>query len=403
MSYAAATFPDVTLFDGRIFAPGAGRRLLDGAIIGLGIAAAACALAATATVAAAWIIGTALSSNPSLHAKASIGLGTIGAPNQRLTLAGTVDFSGSVHLTDHDYALDLTRDAELARAALLSSVPTTTPLAVTRPLEAANDVPLQPHLLSSPDQAAKHDAADVPDLTHVAGLAPAAAPSSAPTSAAPLPLKQTSGDAKKVPMPQPRPLAGPHIKAKDETNRSPVSQAAPQIAAVVPPPPAQLTPSQTPGNSNLPPAADSRTAVYDIQAHTVYLPNGDRLEAHSGLGWRRDDPHYVSEKNRGPTPPNVYELALRRKRFHGVQAIRLNPVDDRNMFGRDGMLAHTYMLGPSGQSFGCVSFKDYPAFLRAYLDGEVERLVVVPHLASAPVRTASAGRGHADRYALNGQ
>jgi hypothetical protein len=42
------------------------------------------------------------------------------------------------------------------------------------------------------------------------------------------------------------------------------------------------------------------------------------------------------------------------------------------------------MLGPNGQSNGCVSFSDYPAFLDAYLKGEVDRLVVVEHLATAP-------------------
>jgi hypothetical protein len=36
------------------------------------------------------------------------------------------------------------------------------------------------------------------------------------------------------------------------------------------------------------------------------------------------------------------------------------------------------MLGPTGASNGCVSFKDYQAFLQAYLRGEVQRLVVVP-------------------------
>jgi len=35
---------------------------------------------------------------------------------------------------------------------------------------------------------------------------------------------------------------------------------------------------------------DSRTAIYDIAARTVYLPNGRRLEAHSGLGSFIDDP-----------------------------------------------------------------------------------------------------------------
>ena len=41
--------------------------------------------------------------------------------------------------------------------------------------------------------------------------------------------------------------------------------------------------------------------------------------------------------------------------------------------------------GPSGQSFGCVSFRDYEKFLQAYLRGEVTRLVVVPHYESRPV------------------
>lgn len=127
-----------------------------------------------------------------------------------------------------------------------------------------------------------------------------------------------------------------------------------------------------------------RTAVYDIAAHAVYLPNGDKLEAHSGLGPRQDDPRYVGVKNRGPTPPNVYDLALRQPLFHGVRAIRLIPADDGRMFGRDGILAHSFMHGTDGQSNGCVVFRDYPAFLDAFLRGDVERLVVVERLEPAP-------------------
>ena len=33
----------------------------------------------------------------------------------------------------------------------------------------------------------------------------------------------------------------------------------------------------------------SRTAIYDITSQTVYLPNGRRLEAHSGFGDHMDD------------------------------------------------------------------------------------------------------------------
>jgi hypothetical protein len=140
-----------------------------------------------------------------------------------------------------------------------------------------------------------------------------------------------------------------------------------------------------------PPVTDDHTAIYDIAAQRVYLPNGQRLEAHSGFGRYLDDPRYVSEKDLGPTPPNVYDLSLREEPFHGVRAIRLNPVGGGNMYGRDGMLAHTYMLGPNGQSNGCVSFNDYPTFLNAVLSGEVNRLVVVEHLASTPSPATALG------------
>ena len=72
-----------------------------------------------------------------------------------------------------------------------------------------------------------------------------------------------------------------------------------------------------------------------------------------------DDARYVNLKRQGPTPPNAYKLVMREEPFHGVRAIRLVPVGDGKMFGRDGLLAHPYMLGPNGQSNGCVSFSDY--------------------------------------------
>jgi hypothetical protein len=145
-------------------------------------------------------------------------------------------------------------------------------------------------------------------------------------------------------------------------------------------------------DSSPPPDDDSHTAIYDISAHKVYLPGGRTLEAHSGFGRRLDNPRYVSEKDLGPTPPNVYNLSLREEPFHGVRAIRLAPIGGGNMFGRDGLLAHSYMLGPNGQSNGCVSFGDYPAFLQAYLGGEINRLVVVEHLATTPGAKTVAAR-----------
>jgi hypothetical protein len=135
-----------------------------------------------------------------------------------------------------------------------------------------------------------------------------------------------------------------------------------------------LTSSAAPGRY------DRQTAVYDVSAHTVYLPNGTRLEAHSGLGDRLDDPRHVDEKMRGATPPSVYELEPRGQRFHGVAALRLKPVGGATVYGRTGLLAHTYMLGPRGDSNGCVSFKNYNAFLQAYQNGEIKHLAVVARL-----------------------
>jgi hypothetical protein len=134
---------------------------------------------------------------------------------------------------------------------------------------------------------------------------------------------------------------------------------------------------------------DGRTAIYDITARTVYLPSGRRLEAHSGLGNFMDNPRHVHLRMRGATPPGLYHLTLRERLFHGVRAIRLNPADYGRMYGRDGILAHTYMLGANGQSNGCVSFNNYPEFLNAYLRGEITRLAVVEHLDSAPTRMAA--------------
>jgi hypothetical protein len=137
------------------------------------------------------------------------------------------------------------------------------------------------------------------------------------------------------------------------------------------------TRSQNPMMGGAPPY-DRQTAVYDIAAQTVYLPDGTRLEAHSGLGSKMDDVRYSHVRMQGVTPPHIYELKPRETLFHGVPALRLTPLGgEEKIHGRDGLLAHTYMLGPSGQSNGCVSFKDYYAFLDAYKNKGIRRLAVL--------------------------
>ncbi|QND54163.1 DUF2778 domain-containing protein [Phyllobacterium sp. 628] len=187
-------------------------------------------------------------------------------------------------------------------------------------------------------------------------------------------------DAIEIPLPLRRPkLAAesfPPAPSAPESQRPQV-----RLASVRPNNPAV---ESMPGNrSSAPlPNAKTRVAIYDISAGTVYLPNGEKLEAHSGMGHMLDNPRYTKVSNRGPTPPHTYDLTMREALFHGVAAIRLTPIDGRNAFGRNGLLAHTYMLGPRGDSNGCVVFKDYRRFLKAYQRGEVTRLVVVEHMPS---------------------
>jgi hypothetical protein len=289
-----------------------------GVVIGLGIVAAACALAASVTVAAAWIISAALSSDLNTHGRAPLEQETLALA--KYYVASAADQSGPswVSAAPAD-AREATFEATWARTT-------------------GSDAPYGQ---------VKTEIARAPDWMRFPKLASVAAPASSPATL----------------------RLSPSISEQQHASLPPANR------------------------SMSLPAPDSRTAVYDIAAHTVYLPNGVRLEAHSGLGNKRDDPRYVRVKNRGPTPPNVYDLALRERMFHGVRALRLKPVGDDSMFGRDGILAHSYMLGPNGQSNGCVSFRDYPTFLRAVLRGEVDRLVVVPNLGSKRSRTDVASAG----------
>lgn len=204
-----------------------------------------------------------------------------------------------------------------------------------------------------------------------------------------------------VPLPMPRPA---QIRVAEEKGPSPREVAEATTANLPAKPPEQpsifeklfgkLRPAGTmlayaPSDGGITsdglsgPPYDRQTAVYDISAKTVYMPDGTKLEAHSGLGSRMDDPRFVHERMRGSTPPHVYDLTMREKLFHGVPAIRLNPVGgNSHIYGRTGLLAHTYMLGPRGDSNGCVSFRDYKAFLKAFQNGEVKRLAVVASLKS---------------------
>ena len=127
-------------------------------------------------------------------------------------------------------------------------------------------------------------------------------------------------------------------------------------------------------------------AIYDISAGLVYMPDGSKLEAHSGIGKMADNPKYVHVRNNGPTPPNTYKLTMRETRFYGVEAIRMTPITNKPMHGRDGFLTHSYLLrSRRPESHGCVAFKNYPQFLKAFKQGKVKQLIVVPSIKDVQV------------------
>lgn len=138
--------------------------------------------------------------------------------------------------------------------------------------------------------------------------------------------------------------------------------------------------------------AGNGVAVYDISAAKVYMPDGSVLEAHSGIGQMADNPRYVDKRMNGPTPPHTYNLKMRESRFHGVEAIRMLPVDGKNKYGRTGLLTHSYLLrNRRAQSHGCVAFANYDKFLKAFKQGKIRQLMVVP----------GGGRAAATRVASN--
>jgi hypothetical protein len=135
-------------------------------------------------------------------------------------------------------------------------------------------------------------------------------------------------------------------------------------------------------------------AIYDISAARVYMPDGTVLEAHSGIGKMADNPRYVDQKMKGPTPPGTYNLSMREALFHGVEALRMTPVDGKVAYNRSGILAHSYLLrGGRAESHGCVAFKDYPKFLKAFKQGKVRQIVVVPGSRGKPPATTVAQNG----------
>jgi len=372
MPRRAATYPGVTAFDRRAATPGYRRAVCRTVGVGVTTVTTAGTIAGTAAVAAAWMVSTALNGTP--HLKTT----PLALEMAALSQTGTERIIAAF--------------ADLAAAPAHSNDVVASAAPAAEVSEAAEFHPPLPRPRAEPTNPARHETAALPAKPLIAAAPPSGRIAAALSMFDPEPLSGMTTGAlpeKTAPLSSTQvaehPIAVPAPKpAAREIAEPPAKPPPAQVAATAPVQPAAprtwlaklFAPERQPSGV----ASDGHTAIYDIVAHTVYMPDGLRLEAHSGLGGNMDDPRAVRERARGPTPPNVYNLALRDGLFHGVRAIRMNPVDDGKMFGRAGILAHPYMLGSSGQSFGCVSFKNYAEFLQAFEAGKVDRMIVVEHL-----------------------
>ncbi|MGY3621181.1 DUF2778 domain-containing protein [Bradyrhizobium sp. USDA 10063] len=218
--------------------------------------------------------------------------------------------------------------------------------------------------------------------------AQSSSPSPPPPTVAAIPMPRSRPVEANLQVNDPPPAQAPLAQAEDRSLWQKITDWVPgrlQLASLEPN--GGILPGTGPSLTTL--GYDSTTAVYDITARTVYMPDGTKLEAHSGLGGLMDDPSRVNTRNAGATPPGIYEMKPREKLFHGVPALRMIPVDGTDTFGRAGLLAHSYMLGPNGDSNGCVSIKNYDHFLKAYRNGDIKRLVVVVRLNDRPPQAAA--------------
>jgi hypothetical protein len=391
MTHSTALVADVTAFRGRDivrpdfapreFAPGEFRRTVFGTFfLGIGSVAALGAMVVAVTAVAACIAGGLHEANPHSHLafKRPFALGGQALTRLESEKDRAREIAGDAA---RDVARNMARD--MSKAIEISSA-----VRALAPSAPVNVVKLM--VFKAP--------AKIAAATQAVGQKVAALTAS-------------------MPLPTRRPAAAQQLEAvREQATRDQAARQNVRLASAYAPEATSSVPAQTASfgstlqrlfapqasrsASPLLASVDNHTAVYDIEAHVVYLPNGERMEAHSGLGEWIDDPGHVNAKMHGATPPNVYNLTMREGLFHGVEALRLTPVSDNSsMYGRAGILAHPYMLGPSGQSFGCVSFKDYQAFLQAFKRGEVNRIVVVPHLDGRPPSTASRASGR--DYAFN--
>ena len=166
--------------------------------------------------------------------------------------------------------------------------------------------------LSPPVEAVKQaDAKQVappPAPSKVASLAPATDPAEAKPAKAPAASVKDMAQRAKAAVMSITSADKPTMVEKlwgKEPSRSLLSYASADVSAT-----GSLPKQQNPMLGGSAPY-DRSTAIYDIAAREVYLPDGTVLEAHSGLGAKKDDVRFAHVRMQGVTPPHIYDLTPR--------------------------------------------------------------------------------------------
>lgn len=377
--------------------------VLAGLCLGSGVALAADASRP------AFFSATIAPSLDSFSAQGDFAFASIGSP-ARAAVLPTGDHAynhfalGHVHVAE--VAVFETRFDKVAKRAGLSSVNLASLFSQSR----AAEVSETPEAVAAPDAATSRlamalapaqartsqtlayvDPSPSPDGGALAAIA-AVAPSEEDTALAP---EADDAVPSAVPLPSVRPLLG-KAEPEDKPGKTVTLQKPTKLAFAMPEDPTREKGGVGKALRKLfgaAPRPGNGVAVYDISAARVYMPDGSVLEAHSGIGKMADNPSYTHVRMNGPTPAHTYNLRMRETRFHGVEAIRMLPVDGKNKYGRDGFLTHSYLLrGGRAESHGCVAFKDYNKFLAAFKQGKVKQIVVVPGGGSAIARASRKAR-----------
>lgn len=123
---------------------------------------------------------------------------------------------------------------------------------------------------------------------------------------------------------------------------------------------------------------DRQTAVYDISAHTVYLPDGTRPEAHPARPKLDDRACCVRRDDWKVTPPHIYESRRRAKRCSmACSRLVAHAIGGEDkIFGCRPPRITTYMLGSNGDPMAVCRSRITAAVFNAYRNHGIRRLAV---------------------------